>query len=56
MVMTGARELYWGSPEDAEAVQKHYPRSQLHIFKDSAGMPFVESNKEFITLMEKFLH
>jgi pimeloyl-ACP methyl ester carboxylesterase len=47
---------YWGTVEDAQEIQKHYPTSMLQVFKGCGRMPMVEDNKAFIGAMEKFLH
>jgi pimeloyl-ACP methyl ester carboxylesterase len=55
LVIAGDK-AYFGSPDDAADIQKHYPKSAIEIFKNCARMPFVEDNKHFTSVLEKFLH
>lgn len=55
LVMAGDSSFF-GSADDAADIAKHFPKSQLEIFKKCGRMPFVEDNKHFLQVMEKFLH
>ncbi|GKU82649.1 proline iminopeptidase-family hydrolase [Niallia sp. NCCP-28] len=44
------------TPETTEYYSKHTPNSVFHVFENSAHMPYIEEQKEYLRIISGFLH